>query len=65
MSRPCVRTAFDLYGGILDEIVAVDYDVLGHRVVVSDARRAAVAGPGLVRAVAARRLGARHRRAVR
>jgi phytoene synthase len=58
VSRPCVRTAAVLYGRILDEIVAVDYDVLAHRVVVSEARRAAVAGPGLVRAVAARRLGA-------
>ena len=55
VSRPCVRTAAVLYGRILDEIVAVDYDVLAHRVVVSEARRAAVAGPGLVRAVAARR----------
>jgi phytoene synthase len=65
VSRPCVRTAFVLYGRILDEIVAVDYDVLAHRVVVSDARRAAVAGPGLVRAVAARRVGGRRRRASR
>ncbi|WP_433798314.1 phytoene/squalene synthase family protein [Actinomycetospora sp. CA-084318] len=54
VSRPCVRTASTLYGGILDEIVAADYDVLAHRVVVSNARRAAVAGPGLLRAVAAR-----------
>jgi 15-cis-phytoene synthase len=62
VSRPCVRTASVLYGGILDEIVAADYDVLAHRVVVSNARRAAVAGPGLLRAVAARhRPGARRR----
>jgi phytoene synthase len=54
-----VRTALVLYGRILDEIAAVDYDVLAHRVVVSDARRVAVAAPGLVRAVAARRLGRR------
>ena len=62
VSRPCVRTALVLYGGILDEIVAVDYDVLAHRVVVGNARRAAVAGPGLVRAVAARRPWPRRRR---
>jgi 15-cis-phytoene synthase len=55
VSRPCVRTASVLYGGILDEIVAADYDVLAHRVVVGTTRRAAVAGPGLVRAVLARR----------
>ncbi|WP_033415150.1 phytoene/squalene synthase family protein [Actinomycetospora chiangmaiensis] len=62
VSRPCVRTASVLYGGILDEIVAADYDVLARRVVVSNARRAAVAGPGLLRAVAARhRPGARRR----
>jgi 15-cis-phytoene synthase len=62
VSRPCVRTASVLYGGILDEIVAADYDVLAHRVVVSNARRAAVAGPGLLRAVAARhRPGVRRR----
>ncbi|MFC5062341.1 phytoene/squalene synthase family protein [Actinomycetospora atypica] len=54
VSRPCVRTASVLYGGILDEIVAADYDVFSHRVVVGKARRAAVAGPGLLRAVAAR-----------
>ncbi|GAA4830581.1 phytoene/squalene synthase family protein [Actinomycetospora corticicola] len=62
VSRPCVRTAAVLYGGILDEIVAADYDVLAHRVVVGNARRAAVAGPGLLRAVAARhRPGVRRR----
>jgi 15-cis-phytoene synthase len=54
-SRDCVRTAFTLYGGILDEIVAADYDVLHRRVKVGTARRAAVALPGLARAVAARR----------
>ncbi|MCF7548335.1 phytoene/squalene synthase family protein [Pseudonocardia sp. WMMC193] len=55
-SRDCVRTAFTLYGGILDEIVAADYDVLYRRVRVGSGRRAAVALPGLARAVAARRL---------
>ncbi|WP_410588546.1 phytoene/squalene synthase family protein [Amycolatopsis sp. lyj-23] len=48
-SRPCVRTALTLYEGILDEIVALDYDVLTRRAVVSKRRRLAVAGPALVR----------------
>lgn len=61
VSRPCVRTASVLYGGILDEIVAADYDVFSHRVVVGKARRMAVAGPGLLRAVAARRRPGRRR----
>jgi 15-cis-phytoene synthase len=54
-SRDCVRTAFTLYGGILDEITAADYDVLHRRVRVGTARRVAVALPGLARAVAARK----------
>ncbi len=54
VSRPCVRTAHVLYGGILDEIVAADYDVLTRRVVVGSGRRAAVALPGLARAVGTR-----------
>jgi phytoene synthase len=55
-SRDCVRCAYALYGGILDEIVAADYDVLYRRVRVPTRRRVAVAVPGLVRAVAARTL---------
>ncbi len=54
VSRPCVRTAFVLYGGILDEIVAADYDVLHRRVSVPIRRRLAVALPGLARAQLAR-----------
>jgi len=54
-SRPCIETALALYGGILDEIEKADYQVLGQRVSVSRARRAAVALPGLGRAMAARR----------
>ncbi|MDT7727777.1 MAG: 15-cis-phytoene synthase [Actinomycetota bacterium] len=49
-SRPCVQTALTLYEGILDEIVASDYDVLNRRAVVSRRRRLAVAAPNLVRA---------------
>ncbi|MBW3647170.1 MAG: phytoene/squalene synthase family protein [Actinobacteria bacterium] len=54
-SRPCIETALALYGGILDEIEKADYQVLGQRVGVGKARRAAVALPGLGRAWAARR----------
>ncbi|SFW90305.1 phytoene/squalene synthase family protein [Amycolatopsis australiensis] len=47
-ARPCVRTALTLYEGILDEIVAMDYDVLTRRAVVPKRRRLAVALPPLV-----------------
>ena len=53
-SRDCVRCAFVLYGAILDEIQAADYDVLYRRVTVPQRRRLAVAAPALLRAVAAR-----------
>jgi len=53
-SRPCIETALALYGGILDEIEKADYQVLGQRVSVGRAKRAAVALPGLGRAWAAR-----------
>ena len=54
VSRACVATAFRLYGGILDEIEAADYHVLGRRVAVPRHRRLAVAVPGLSRALLAR-----------
>ena len=54
-SRDCIRTALRLYRGILDEVERADYQVLTHRVAVGTGRRLAVAGPGLVRAVRARR----------
>jgi phytoene synthase len=54
-SRDCMRTAFRLYGEILDEVERVDYRVLDRRVSVGVGRRAAVALPGLARAVRARR----------
>jgi 15-cis-phytoene synthase len=54
-SRDCVRTAFTLYGGILDAVEQADYRVLDRRVAVGPARRARVALPGFVRAVRARR----------
>lgn len=55
-SRDCIRTAFRLYGGILDAIEAADYQVLDRRVAVPLPRRLAVAGPGLWRAARARRV---------
>ncbi len=54
-SRDCVRTALRLYGDILTEIERSDYRVLDRRVSVPRRRRAQVALPGAVRAVAARR----------
>ena len=53
-SRDCLRTAFRLYGGILDEVERADYQVLDRRVTVGPARRGRVAVPGLARAYAAR-----------
>ena len=53
-SRDCVRTAFDLYGGILDEVEAADYRVLDQRVSVGVPRRLRVALPRLMAAWAAR-----------
>lgn len=52
--RPCIRTAFTLYGGILDAIADHDYSVLHHRAAVSRARRAATAAAGAVRVAGAR-----------
>ncbi|PRH76555.1 phytoene synthase [Streptomyces solincola] len=53
-TRPCIRTAFVLYGGILDAIAADGYAVLHRRSVVPRRRRAAVAAGGLARILAAR-----------
>jgi phytoene synthase len=60
VSRACVGCAFTLYQGILDEIERADYDVLHRRVAVPPRRRAAVALPGLARALAARTRSSRH-----
>ncbi|MGW2787642.1 phytoene/squalene synthase family protein [Streptomyces populi] len=54
VSRPCIRTAFVLYGGILDAIAEDGYTVLHRRSVVTRPRRAVVALDGLVRVLAAR-----------
>lgn len=60
VSRPCIRTAFVLYGGILDAVAADGYRSVQRRAVVPGRRRAVVALDGLVRVGAAR---LRHRTA--
>ncbi|MFI7316498.1 phytoene/squalene synthase family protein [Streptomyces venezuelae] len=54
VARPCIRTAFVLYGAILDAIADGGYAVLHRRAAVSRRRRAAVACDGLARLTAAR-----------
>jgi len=54
-SRPCIRVAFDLYGGILDEVERAGYQVLDRRVRVPPRRRLQVAGRQLLAARAASR----------
>ncbi|MBV9822589.1 MAG: phytoene/squalene synthase family protein [Actinobacteria bacterium] len=53
-SRDCLRTAWTLYGAILDEIERADYEVFSRRLSVGLRRRLAVAAGGLVRATWAR-----------
>jgi 15-cis-phytoene synthase len=53
-SRDCIRTAFVLYGGILDEVERADYQILDRRVAVGLPRRVRVAGSGYLRARRAR-----------
>ncbi|THA75979.1 phytoene/squalene synthase family protein [Streptomyces sp. A0642] len=52
--RPCIRTAFHLYGGILDVIAGQDYTVLHRRAVVSRRIRAMTAADGVLRTIGAR-----------
>lgn len=54
VSRPCIRTAFVLYGGILDAVARDGWSVLHRRAVVPRRRRAVVAADGLARVAAAR-----------
>ncbi|MFB9570134.1 phytoene/squalene synthase family protein [Saccharopolyspora hordei] len=51
-SRPCVRTAFTLYGEILDRVVESGYDVFRRRVAVSGPRRFGVAAAAVGAVVA-------------
>ena len=48
-SRACIRTAFRLYQGILDEIERADGDVVARRATVPPARRFALVAMSLVR----------------
>ncbi|MEU3776871.1 phytoene/squalene synthase family protein [Streptomyces sp. NPDC032472] len=54
VSRPCIRTAYVLYGSILDAVARDGYPVLHRRAVVPGRQRAAVAARGLARVVGAR-----------
>ncbi|MET9495669.1 phytoene/squalene synthase family protein [Streptomyces sp. NPDC006552] len=54
VSRPCIRTAFVLYSGILDAVAEDGYSVLHRRAVVPRRRRAVVALDGLARIARAR-----------
>ncbi|MFC0507425.1 phytoene/squalene synthase family protein [Micromonospora costi] len=47
-SQACIRTAYSLYGGILDEVAAQDYDVFARRAVVPQRRRLSVAARALL-----------------
>lgn len=47
-SQACMRTAYVLYGGILDEVAAQDYDVFVRRALVPQRRRMAVAARALL-----------------
>jgi phytoene synthase len=56
-SRDCLRTALQLYSGILDAIEAADYDVFSRRVTVPLSRRATTGLRGLRGSWSARRAG--------
>jgi len=47
-SQACMRTAYELYAGILDEVVAADYDVFARRATVPHQRRASIAARSLL-----------------
>jgi phytoene synthase len=53
-SRPCIRAASELYCGIVDEVEKIDYQVFTKRAKTSTLRRATVALPAWMQALAAR-----------
>jgi phytoene synthase len=55
-SQACIRTAFLLYGGILDEIEAMDHDVFTRRARVPTSKRLRIAAHSLL----VRPIGLRH-----
>ncbi|MGW0564607.1 phytoene/squalene synthase family protein [Streptomyces sp. NPDC003016] len=61
VSRPCIRTAFALYGGILDAVADDGYACVHRRAVVPPLRRAVVALDGLSRLAVARSRASRTR----
>lgn len=54
VSRPCVATAYTLYGEILDHLVRCDYEVFSQRATVPRTRRLGVAASAVGRTVVAR-----------
>ncbi|GII60280.1 phytoene synthase [Sphaerisporangium krabiense] len=60
-SRPCIRAAYELYGGILDQVEAAGYDVLAARARVPRRRRLAVFARQLAAAASADRAERRTR----
>ena len=53
-ARPCIRAASELYCGIVDEVEKIDYNVFEKRAKTSTFRRASVALPAWIQALAAR-----------
>ena len=53
-SRPCIRAASELYCGIVDEVEKIDYQVFTKRAKTSTLRRATVALPAWMQALADR-----------
>jgi phytoene synthase len=53
-SRPCIKAASELYCGIVDEVEKIDYNVFEKRAKTSTFRRASVAFPAWLQALAAR-----------
>ena len=53
-SRPCIRAASELYCGIVDEVEKIDYNIFEKRAKTSTLRRASVAFPAWIQALAAR-----------
>ncbi|MCJ0903778.1 phytoene/squalene synthase family protein [Rhodococcus sp. ARC_M6] len=57
--QPSIRTAFELYGAILDQVEAADFQILDRRVTVPTSTRLRVAVPALLRSAVRRPLPAR------
>ena len=53
-ARPCIRAASELYCGIVDEVEKIDYNIFEKRAKTSTLRRASVAFPAWMQALAVR-----------